>query len=287
MSYISDTKSLRDLIILLDNKYNNKNIDNDKERDYYNNFDLDYLLDIKDKYDNLYFNSNHDIIDFILDNNNYSSVLCRIYFNINNRIFNELYAHDNLNINNINFINNPYESLLNAIKDNRNIIEKTNYKIIKYFNYLLKKHMNASKHFNKEYLSTLNNINKNISFIYDPIIDISSIKTEQYNQDYVVNMYLHELITKIMLILLTTPDEVFESDENYAKAIALQTVIRSILVIMNDNKKLIEYENFYNNFSKEETIGKSIIRAAFISNYYDVKDCMNGLVRRKIYGKSI
>lgn len=180
------------------------------------------------------------------------------------------------------------KKLFSSLKNSYFITSLLEYKIRNVFSYLLKKHLKASENMSKEYLEVLKNLQRDLTFkyhieipeSYEFINEYLKNNCESYDYDNFVNNYLDKMIMNIINYLLNISDEMYENDIIYAKGIAYQILLRSLFIIINDYNILAYYEQIYNDLEKNETIGKSIIKTAFISNYTDLIDYK----KRKVKG---
>ena len=112
-------------------------------------------------------------------------------------------------------------------------------------------------------------------YIFIKYLNTSEIKatlpTEQYNIANIINNLIDTSIRECILSLLEYSDEAFASPELKEHATIEAIYLRSLLVMLNDESALIEYDNFYNQCSPTETKAKKLIREAFIQNYYDLE----------------
>lgn len=145
---------------------------------------------------------------------------------------------------------------------------------------LLSAHLKESDNTSLEYRSHLKELEKelrfkyriNVKYCYDYAKTFIDIHCKPYHYEQYLNNYIDSLITSTMKEILKFSDEELEKDENYALGIEHQILLRTLFIIIDDYERLATYEQIYNDLEKKETIAKSIIRTAFISNYHDLQE---------------
>lgn len=166
------------------------------------------------------------------------------------------------------------------------IINEFTYELRSIFITLLENHIISSDCMSESYKNTLNKILENIKFKYSNnriIINKCPIEIEEYIKNNIRNAYLNCLIDELIKTILSYNDEALEKDIVYAKVMAYQTLLRSLLILLDDYKLLSEYEELYNNLENKDTIAKNIIKSAFISNYSDLSLYNKKKIKENMY----
>lgn len=203
----------------------------------------------------------HNILKDITNYETMNPIIDRMHFQLSLKYFEE----------EIPTTDDPFSSVLfDGIKNGFILNYSFEHKIRNIFFDLLENHISASTGMSKVYLDTLHSIMTDLKFKYNHtknkrllIPSMRYYDITNYNQTA-----LDERIYKTINEILSYTDEQLENDIIYAKAITLQTLLRSLFVILNSYEALADYEELYIN--SENEIAKNIVKTAFISNYYDI-----------------
>ncbi len=215
-------------------------------------------------------NLESDILGDIMNLNGNSAVMGNVYQNLKTRLYDKLFyfSEDEFS-----------KALVLALKQQYYLRENMERKLRLIFFHILLDEMDKIK--DKIIVNNMAILELIMVFKYSMPEDVllKHLKSGTFflmnnvskNKEKVFNKnFLDKLITDTIDTLLGMSDEDLASDDNYAKAIVLSALLRSIFVIIDDYKKLIPYEEYYNNKEKEETVAKSFVRNAFITHYDDM-----------------
>ena len=166
--------------------------------------------------------------------------------------------------------------LFKALQQEYFIVNSFEYELREIFNYLLKKHINASNKMDGTYIEQLNLLRNSLNIKYigmgnNPFKEhMKDIPFHVY--DEFTHQYLDIKIKETIDVLLSIKDDALENESIYAYAMSHQILLRSLFIILDDYFKLAEYEDYYLNKCPLKTTGRSIITSAFIENYHDLKE---------------
>lgn len=162
--------------------------------------------------------------------------------------------------------------LFNAMKKRILITNDIEKQIRKVFIYLLQKHIDTSNGMSEEYIDTLISVKRNILFKYNT----QNIKSEKIDKDFLYKNIYEDYISSTIKVLinkiLSFTDEELSIDFIYAQAILYQIMLRAVLVILNDYNLINDYESYFNNLENNNTIAKSMLKSAFITNNEDIRN---------------
>lgn len=162
--------------------------------------------------------------------------------------------------------------LFNAMKKRILITNDIEKQIRKVFIYLLQKHIDTSNGMSEEYIDTLISVKRNILFKYKT----QNIKSEKIDKDFLYKNIYEDYISSTIEVLinkiLSFTDEELSIDFIYAQAILYQIMLRTVLVILNDYNLINDYEAYINNLENNNTIAKSMLKSAFITNNEDIRN---------------
>lgn len=168
------------------------------------------------------------------------------------------------------------KELFNALQQDYFISNDLEYEFREIFNYLLKKHIDASSKMEYSYINQLSILRDNLLIKYigmgknpfkSNIKDVPSYVIEDYKDNW-LDMKIKEVID----ILLSINDDELENETIYAYAMSHQILLRSLFVILDDYKRLADYEEYYMMKCPNKTTSRSIITSAFIENYHDINE---------------
>lgn len=237
----------------------------ENEENLFDNLTIKELEDFIDEANKYVSNTETSLISDLTDAYSYNATIERIIFLLNIKLYTKLDHCVNEN-----------KALFNALRQRYFIISDFEYDLRKVFLSLLSKHIDASDKMSNNYLFTLKclkvNLNKKYTLYSDnPFKEhINGIKS--YDYEYFINQYLDKMITNILIMLSSLTDNQLENEQAYAIAMSYQILLRSLFIILDDYKRLADYEEYYLNIIGNNTIAKSIIRSAFVSNYHDLQE---------------
>lgn len=251
------------LIDTINNSYNNGE-NSELESHIYNTFSHEEMKTLLGILNKQYKDKN--ILDILNDDNIRDIIISRIKYNLSLRIYMKVPNDSNSDTFFIKFFIEQY--------------------LLMIFNDLLTAHILSSKKMCDRYLSELNRIRKNINFKY--------ASDTEHRINYCMRYFLHhiddtlfndtmefffiDLIEDIIDFISSLTDQDLEQDEIYAKAIAYQILLRSILLMEQDLDVIDYYRDKYLKL-QDDSIASSIIKTAFIANFND-KDLA---IKSKIY----
>lgn len=205
------------------------------------------------------------LLSDLADAYSYNAVIERIVFLANIKLYTKL-----------NYCVKENKPLFDALKQRYFIINDFEYELRKVFLNLLAKHIEASDKMSNNYLFVLKslkvNLNKKYTLYSDNLFKEHIKNIKSYDYDYFVNKYLDEMITTVLVMLSSLTDDRLENESTYAIAISYQILLRSLFIILDDYKRLADYEEYYLGIIGNNTIAKGIIKSAFISNYHDLEE---------------
>lgn len=172
--------------------------------------------------------------------------------------------------------NDISKDMLRGFQQEYFMVNNFEYNLREIYMYLLDKHIEASSKMNVDYTKQLHTLRDRLSIKYtimgkNPFNQ--TVKDIQYYvHDIFFEEYLDKKIKEVIDILLSISDDALENESIYAFAMSHQILLRSLFVMLDDYKKLAEYEDYYNDKCKERNIARGIITSAFIANYHDLNE---------------
>jgi len=274
---------IENLIQEIYNNYQKLLKDQKFEKIEYPYIPTDEIAEFVETFDKNFTYLESNILEDILNINLEKAVLGNIYQNLKQKLYSRIITYSG---------NYFCASLINALREQYYLVQQIEKTIRETFIGMLEETINSCNgKFLKEELKRhltvilckyainekdLIQYEKNAQIIIAQ--NISSQAISIFN-----SFYIDSLIKRSIDTLLSMPDDILISDKEYAKAICIQLLLRSIFMIIDDYQKLIPYEEYYNKKASEETTTKKMIREAFILHYNDSKnDKLKTLVKNKI-----
>lgn len=234
------------------------------EESLFNNLTIRQLEDYIEEASKYVSNSETYLVSDLTEAYSYNVILERIIYLLNINLYTKL-----------NHCVPENKALFNALKQRYFIINNFEYELRTIFFNLLNNHIEASDKMGNNYLFVLNSLKINLNTKY--VINTSNPFKEhikdikRYDYEYFINEYLDKCIITILEMLSCLTDEQLQNESAYAVAISYQILLRSLFIILDDYKRLADYEEYYLNIINNNTIAKGIIKSAFISNYHDLQ----------------
>lgn len=231
-------------------------------------------------------NLSTSILEDIISINYVDTILGNIYQNLMRRTYAKFFNYSEEDFNKI---------LILALKQKYYLLENIERKIRDIFTYFLREEIHSTDNqITRYYLSI---IRQNIHFKYatlkedeeQQILNTNSFIASNISSNkvtYFYKDYLDNLITSTIDALLGMSNDTLTSDNEYAKAICLQCLLRTVFIIIDDYKELIPYEEYYNVKEKKETVSKGMVRDAFIRHYNDSRNENLKMLVKKNYVKN-
>ena len=239
------------------------------ENDFFNKLDIDqinfYINTIKDK---LSYNfETRSIVDDLTNIYSVNLVMERLLLFLNHLLHIKLKSVTKNDISKNMFRDLQKEYFLTIYFENE-------LRIV--FEFLLNKHIDASKKTNEYYLGQLLVLRDNLNTKYigfnnyvspDSLKDINSFFIDDFKETY-----LDKKIKNILDILCSIGDDALENEQIYAYVMSYQTLLRSLFILLDDYHLLATYETYYMDRCDDKSTIKGIITSAFIANYHDLND---------------
>lgn len=277
--------SLKELISLSENLYKSKKRNTEiwkkqlqLEITSLQNLNINTLITFINTLHSIYkFDDSNSLKEDIDSFANFNPIIERVNFNLEQEFYKKIKCLSNDKFD---------KALFDAMLKKFYIINEFTHELRSIFITLLENHIISSECMSKSYKNTLNKILKNIKFKYSNnriTINNSPIEIEEYIKNNIINEYLNSLIDELIKTILSYNDESLENDIVYAKVMAYQTLLRSLLILLDNYKLLSEYEELYNKLEIKDTIAKNIIKSAFISNYSDLSLYNKKKIKENVY----